>query len=168
MEVPTRRKRRIQFKFKQNILFDVYVTYCVFILIGFIGTIIYYGITRYFCYLTGWIFPVPFVMFGLYLQITLPDILLKKAKEYGEHATKPRGFMALSTTLHILSYVVFIIPFLIMWGVSVNYGVSLLSLNGWFNIYCAISSTFLLLILLFIVKLTREYFIRKHKKDIGL
>ena len=147
----------------QNVLFDVYVVYTFCIIIGFIGTLIYYILTKKFTYMTGWVFPVVFVVFGLYLQQKIPDYLLKKAKEYGEHATKPKGFMAISSFLYISCYFLYVIPFIIMWAISINNNVSLLNDNGWFNIYCSLASTFLLLILLFMVKLLRNYFINNKK-----
>lgn len=146
---------------KNAIISDVFFIYLVFIFIGFIGTLIYYILTKHFTYLDGWLFPVPFVMVGLYLQQKNPDWLLKKAKEYGEHATKPKGFMLLSSTLYISSYIAYVVPFIIIWAISVSHNVSLLNEDGWFNIYCALGSTFLLLILLFMVKLISNYYINK-------
>lgn len=147
----------------KTVLFDVFVVYLICIFLGFIGTLIYYIITKHFTYMTGWIFPTCFVILGLYLHQKIPDYLLWKAKEYGEHATKPKGFMAISSFLYIFCYFLYVIPFIIIWAISVNYNVSLLNENGWFNIYCSLGSTFLLLILLFMVKFLRNHFIIKKK-----
>ena len=37
----------------KTVLFDVFVVYGICIFLGFIGAIIYYGITKHFTYVTG-------------------------------------------------------------------------------------------------------------------
>lgn len=151
--------------FDKFVLLDVYIIYLICIFFGFIGTLIYYIYTKHFSFMTGWILPVPFVILGLFLHQLIPDWLLKKARDYGEHAEKPKGFMFISSILYISSYVFYVIPFIIIWAVSVSNNVSYTSINGWFNIYFAIGSTFLILLLVFMVKLIKNYYDNKNKKS---
>ncbi len=145
-----------------NIMKDVMFVYIICAFIGFIGTLIYFIITKYFCYLTGWILPIPFVLSALWLQQKIPDTLLKKAKEYGERAEKPKGFMVFSSFLYIFYYFLYIIPFIIIGTISFSYNKSLTDTSGWFNVYCALGSTLLLILLIIMVKFIRNYIINKR------
>lgn len=151
--------------FKKIILFDVYLTYLICIIVGFVATFIYYLYTKHFSYMTGWLIPTPFVLSGMLLQQLIPDLLLKKARDYGEYAEKPKGFMFLSSILYISSYLFYVVPFIIIWAVSLSKNVSYTSNTGWFNIYFAIGSTFLILLLVFVVKLIKNYYNNKNNKD---